>query len=239
MAIAFLEGQVANATASPVATPAFTNALAVGQLVVVYVTYDAGLAALTTSVTDSKGNTYINVPSFYALDATNNMAIDCWYAVVTTGHTGAAPTVSVAFNAVSANANIVVQVFNGFVGTPTFDKKNTSVNASSTTATSGASAATTVAAELVVGGAVHTGTVSAYSLGAGYTNLTQSSVANRQAAMESKVVAATGAQTATFTIALARANIGGVATFYDLVASAFRARPNPIPRQAVNRAGTY
>jgi len=63
---------------------------------------------------------------------------------------------------------------------------------------------------------VHASTTSAFSLGSGYTNLTTNNVSARAVAMESKVVAATGAQTATFSIAAARVNIGGVVTFSDV-----------------------
>lgn len=213
MAIAFVQGAVKDSGATPATTAALGTSLAVHDLVVVMVGMDGGATGLVTGVTDSKGNTYTKVPSFDIANAGGTLALDCWYAPVTTG--GASATVSVAFNDAATNANVVVQHFNGFTGTPTFDQKSTSSNATSTTATSGATSATTQSAEVVVGGAVHASTVSAYTLGAGYTNLTQSSVAARQIGMESKVVAATGAQTATFTIAATRVNIGGVVTFYD------------------------
>jgi hypothetical protein len=118
------------------------------------------------------------------------------------------------FNATSENCVLVVQHFNGFTGTPTLDKKSTSSNVSSTTITSGATATLAQAVELVIGLGIHASTTSLISLGAGYTNLTEVSIAAREAAMESKVVAATTAVTATFSIALARVNIGGVVTFY-------------------------
>lgn len=208
----FVEGKVVTNGTGVATTPAFTNAFVAGQLVVVNIIYDGGVTGLTTSVVDSKGNTYHQVGSFALADSAT-IAIDAWYAVITTG--GAAPTVTVNFNSAATNVNVVVQYFNGFTGTPTLDKAKSQFNTSSTTVTSGASAATIVATELVVGLAGHAATVSAFSLGSGYTNLTQSSVANMQAAMESKMVYATGAQTATFTIAAARVNMGGVLTFYD------------------------
>jgi hypothetical protein len=216
MAIAFLEGQVADTIITPAVTPAFTNAFALGQIVVVGCNMDAALTGLVTSVSDSKGNTYARVPSFDIAGGGGTLALDCWWAIVT--NTGAAPTVTVNFDDSSTNMNIVVQVFSGFVGTATFDKKSTSDNASSTTCTSGATGVTSQNVELVVGLGVHNLATSAFSLGAGFTTLTQSSVADRQGAMQSLVTASAGAQTSNMTIAAARVNIGGVATFYDAVA---------------------
>jgi len=215
MALAFLEGKVVTSGSTPATTPAFTNALAVGQIVVVFIGYDTGTAGLTTSVTDSKGNTYTQVPSFYT--SGTGIALDCWRSTVTAGHTGASPTVSVAFNDATASTNVVVQIFNGFTGTPTYDKMHTSANASSTNATSGATATISQAVELVVGGAVHASTASAFTADVNYGNLTQSSVSARQTCMQSRVTSSAAAQTSIPTIAANRVSIGGVVTFYDYV----------------------
>ncbi len=215
MAIAFVEGKPANNITGVATTAAFTNTFAVGQLVVVYIGYDGGADA-TTSVTDNATtpNTYNAIPLFGVGNGTT-MYEQAYYAVVTTAK--ASPAVTLNFNSAGTNANIIVEYFNGFVGTPTLDQIHSQINASSTTCTSGASPTTTQPTELVVGMGMHISTTSAFSLGTGYTNLVQSSVANRQVAMESKVVSSTGAQTATFTIAAARVNAGGVATFYDAI----------------------
>lgn len=211
MAIAFATGVVKNATASPAATTGLSPVA--GNLIVVYMGMDAGSNTIT-GVSDNKGNTYVQIPGMSLSGASGGATLDAWYTVVTIP--GASFTINVAFNAATSNMNVIAQLFTGFIGTPTLDKVKSTDNASAvTTMTSGATAATTRAVELVVGGAVHTSTVSAFSLGAGYTNLTQSSIAARQAAMESLVTSATGAQTATFGIAAARTGVAGVATFYD------------------------
>ena len=181
--------------------------------------YDGGVTGLTTSVTDSKGNTYNKVTGMDIANGGGTLSLDCWWAIVTTGHTGASPTISVAFNDTLTNANIVVQVFNGFTGTPTLDQFQHSSNVSSTTVTSGTTPLIVNANELIVGGGVHASTVSAWTLGATYTNLTSSDIAARSAAMESKVVAIATTEVATFTLAAARVSIGGVVTFYDLVSA--------------------
>lgn len=218
MAMAFVEGQFKNSAATGAITPAFANAVATGQLVVAYPVYDVGSAGLTTGVTDNKSNVWHQVPSFYIFSATNNLAMDCWYTVVTVPATAGTYTASLAFNDTAASTNWVVQYFNGFVGTPTIDQAAKQNNASSTTLNSGATGTLAASTELVIAGGVHTSTVSAISLGTGFTNLTTSSVANRQSAMESLVTSTNAAQTGSFTIAAARASIGGVVTFQDVVA---------------------
>jgi hypothetical protein len=110
---------------------------------------------------------------------------------------------------------VAAQYFNGFTGTPTIDKSNGTAG-SSTTANPGTSATTTVANELVVVGAGHAGTASAFSLGSGYTNLTTVNQANAAVGQESKVISSTGTQTGTMTIAASRAWGAILATFYDL-----------------------
>lgn len=217
MALAFVEGQVKDSGTTPATTPAFSATIVAGQLLVAYGGLDGGSTGDMTGVTDSKGNTWTHVPGMDIANAGGTLSLDAWYCVPVTG--GTSFTVSVAFDDVNSNCNAVVQYFNGFTGVPTLDKVQHSSNTSSTTATSGATATLTQSVELVVGGAVHASTTSAYSLGSGFTNLTQSSVSARQSGMESLVSAATTAQTANFTIAAARVNIGGVVTFYDFIAA--------------------
>jgi hypothetical protein len=215
MSMAFVEGQViANAT-GVATTPAFTNTFALGQLVVVTVNFSGGTNP-TTSVTDnaSTPNTYTLISgASIANGATLYQAV--YYAVITTAK--ASPTVTVNYSSASNNAGVVVQYFNGFVGTPTLDQSGSSANTTSTTVTSGASSGTTQNNELVIGmGVYHAGTTT-FTLGAGYTNLTQlnNSTDTVGVAMESNLVATMNAQTATFTLGTTNVNIGGVLTFYD------------------------
>lgn len=216
MSIAFVQGVSVNGSSgsSPQAAPTFGTAIAVGDLIVVLAGGDGGVTGAATSVTDSKGNTYTRVPSFDIANGGGTLNLDAFYSRVTTA--GSGNIVTLTFNSGVENCVLVVQHFNGFTGTATLDVKNRSSNASSTTITSGATATTATAIELVVGLGIHDSTVSAISLGSGYTNLTTVSIAARQAAMESKITSSTGAQTATFTIAAARVNIGGVLTFQDV-----------------------
>lgn len=242
MAIAFVQGQFSTGSAgtTPQALPAFATNVAVGDLIVCLAGGDGGQVGNATSFSDNLGNTYTRVPSFDAGNTGGTLNLDAFYCRVTNA---GACTITLVFNSANENCVIVAQHFNGFVGTATFDQKITSPNnASSTTCTSGTTGTLAQAVSLVVGLGLHASTVSAFSLGAGYTNLTQASIANRQAAMESKVTAATTATAATFSIAAARVSMGGALVFYDLVGGgggAPVASPFHTRGQAVNRAGTY
>lgn len=215
MAIAFVQGVSSSGSAgtSPQAAPAFGTAVAVGDLIVVLAGGDGGQTGNATGVTDSLGNTYTRVPSFDFANAGGTLNMDAWYSVAT--HAGSSNVVTLAFNAANENCVLVVQHFNGFVGTATLDQKKTSSNTTSTTITSGATATLAHAVSLIVGLGIHDSTVSAITLGAGYTNLTTVSIAARQAAMESKVTAATTAVTVAFTIAATRINMGAALVFFD------------------------
>lgn len=216
MAIAFVQGNSVNGSAgtSPQALPAYATSVAVGDLIVLLAGGDGGQLGNATSVSDSLGNTYTHVPSFDINNTGGTLNLDAFYSVVS--HAGASNVISLVFNSANENCVMVSQHFNGFTGTATLDKTQHSSNATSTTITSGTTATLTTATELVVGLGIHDSTVSAISLGTGYTNLTTVSIAARQAAMESKLVAATTAVSATFTIAATRINIGGVLTFMDV-----------------------
>jgi hypothetical protein len=183
---------------------------------------------------DNKGNTYTPCGAFVLNSVTYRM----FYTVVTAGGTGLVVTANWS-TAAAARATLVAQYFNGFTGTPTLDKTNTGTGTSTTAAPSN-TAVTTQAAELVVVGAGHAGISSAFSLGSGYTNLGTVAVANAGIAQESKVVAATGAQSGSLTIASSLAWAAFIATFYDLASG-----PAPIPNrlkaasQAVNRGASF
>lgn len=213
--MAFVQGVSSNGSAgtSPQAAPAFGTSVAVGDLIVVLAGGDGGQTGDATGVTDSLGNTYTRVPSFDFANTGGTLNMDAWYSVAT--HAGASNVVSLAFNAANENCVLVVQHFNGFVGTATLDQKHTSSNATGTSSTSGATGTLAHATSLIVGLHIHDSTVSAFTLGTGYTNLTTVSIAARQAGMQSKVVAATTAVTSLMTIAATRINMGGVLVFFD------------------------
>ena len=206
MAISFVQSTTGNATTSPTTTTAFAGSTTSGNLIVVTTADDSGLTTSVSAVADSKGNAYTQV-----VNISSSSSMQIWYAKNITG--GASHTVSATWN--TGNTGRCVLVAQEFSGCDTSNPldQNTSTGSTGTAVSSGASPTTTQAAELVVGGASHDALASAFSLGSGYTNLGTVNVANCAVAMESKVVAATGAQTATFTIAASRTWICGVVTF--------------------------
>lgn len=206
MAAAEVQSTTGNGTASPTVTTAFGTATTTGNLIVVAISDDAANITNVTGVTDNKGNTYTKIFSV-ANSATGAM----WYAKNITG--GAAHTVSVAWTVATASrCTVVAKECSGCDTTAPLDKSTTAIG-TSTAPSSGATTATTLADEIIIGMVARDGLASAVSLGAGYANLGTVNVADAGIGMESKVVAATGTQTATFSIAASRTWVCGVATF--------------------------
>lgn len=211
MAIAFVSTGTASNTTGIAVTSSLGTTVA-GQLIVVSYADDSATGTTFTSMTDNAipANTYVAADSFRLNAVTYRM----FYARVVTGN--AAHTVTAVWSTVAAGrCTLVAQYFNGFTGTPTIDQA-TGGTGTGTSANTGITTGTTINAnELVVVGAAHAATVSAFTLGAGYTNLGTVSVANAQIGQESKVIAATGTQTGVLTIAASRAWASSIATFYD------------------------
>lgn len=209
-ALAFFQSTTCSGTVSPTNSTNFGSTVVAGDLIVVTVGDDSGTEGVLTSVGDTGGNTYTKIADTGSND-TGTETI--WYTEVVTG--GASFHVIINATGGFARLTCAAQEFNGFVGTPTFDKVSALANGNSTAALSATSGTLTQAAELVVGGFTHYATVSAFSLGTGYTNLGTVNVANAAVAQESKIVAATTAVTAAATIAAAREWNAYVVTFYD------------------------
>lgn len=212
MALAYVQAQTGNSGASPAASAPFSSSTTTGNLIVVVIGMDGGNTGDVTNVVGSDGTAFTKVTAFDTANGAGTLAIDMWYGQIVTG--GSSFQATVTFVDTHTNATFVVQEFSGFTGVATPDQTATSTG-TSTSPSSGATGTTATANELVVGGAVHASTASNFSAGSGFSDLTQRSVANRQTAMESKVVSSTGSQTATFTIAASKAWICGVTTFYD------------------------
>lgn len=213
MALSFKQSTTGGSTTtSPIASTAFGSAVTAGNLIVVTTADTSGATNGVTNVTDTGGNTYTQI-----MDTHGTNGFQMWYAVVATG--GSSFQVSVTWDTgFTSKIEFVAQEFQGFTGTPTLDVSHFAPASGGTTSTapnSGATATTSQANELVVGGAQHSGSTSAFSLGTGYTNLGTVNSASCAVAQESKVVSSTGTQTAAFTIAASREWICGVATFYD------------------------
>lgn len=210
-AMGFFQGTTCSVTVSPCTTTAFASAVVVGDLIVVNVVDDSGIEEAAMTVTDNKGNTYTRIADTGANDTGTETV---WYAPVTAGGTGTTVIVTDTGGAF-ARLDAVAQEFNGFTGTPTFDKVSAFTSGSSVTPLSLTSGTLSNANELAVGSFAHYSTVSVFSLGSTWTNLGTISVANAANAQESKVVAATTAITSTATIAASREWNAYVATFFS------------------------
>jgi hypothetical protein len=240
MALAFVAGATASDTTGTALTGSLGTTVA-GQLIVITVSDDGAGTTEITSITDSFGNTWTKVPNGGTNNVlTNGSSTQMWYAVLGVGKAGAAHTVTANWNtAATGRVTVAAQYINGFTGTPTLDQSTGAIG-TSTSASPGTTGSTTQANEIIVIGSGHAGVSAAYSLGAGYTNLTTVAVANAGVGQESKVVAATGTQTGTMAIATSQSWGAIIATFYDAASG-----PAPMPktlvaaRQAVNRGASF
>lgn len=212
-----------SATASDATGTAVTGSLGTtvtGQLIVLTISDDSATATAITSVTDNKSNTYTKVPIAAGTSSVllNASSTQQWYALTTSA--GATHTITVVWDTLATGrVTVAAQYFNGFTGTPTLDQK-LGATGTGTSASPGTTSTTTNANEMIIVGAGHDATISAFTLGTGYTNLATQNVAVAAVAQESKVVSSTGTQTGALTIAASR-NWGAIiSTFYDLAAVA-------------------
>jgi hypothetical protein len=183
------------------------------------------------TVTDSKGNTWNRVIS---TSLAGTFDLEVWVALNITG--GASHTVTATDNGGGVDSLIMVEEWSGLLTASSIDKSIGATGTASSAANSGATAATTAANELIIGAVAASGN-DTFTPGASYSNGNKVNTTFSSLFFESKVVAATGAQTADATVSTNVSWICQCATF-KLVAS------NPvgrltIARQAANRAGTY
>lgn len=214
-----------------------------GNAIIACVTMAATSPAGEGVPTDTQGNTYTLLTTFSNGTSFNSQA---WYACYNiAGHA--------AGNVITSNpdvgaVNMHVWEVSGLVTTAAFDKSSSTFG-STTSLTSGATATTTVADELLIGVFSNDHLNESWTLGAGYSNLLISGATQTNAfssASEEQIVAATGAYTATMTAGHAAANLGVIMTFKGLSTSTifpsqYIRRDNPLrsrvpKRQQVSRA---
>lgn len=139
-----------------------------------------------------------------------NGFISLWYAKNIVGLT--TPTITATVTGAGVGSGMVVAEYSGLDTTAPLDKSLYTAGGTAAI-TSGATAVTTNANELVVGFGASDWGNNTYTVGAGYGHLKTMGNVDLDASMEDKIVAATGAQTATLTLGNASDNAGGVATF--------------------------
>lgn len=188
-------------------TVAFGSNVTSGNVIFCTVTSDGNVAGEITSLTDTRGDTYTK--DFEQTSTLQQVSI--WRApVVGSG----ANTVTINYNSANSNnSGVACQEWSYGTGTITVDKTK-GATATSATPTTGASAATTQANELVVVGNVMDSTNTTCTAGAGYSNVAFKTVASANVCMESAEVSITGAQTGGLTWTTSR-NYGiGLVTYY-------------------------
>lgn len=193
--------------ASTVATASWTSTS--GNILIGIAEADV-VAANGITFTDNKGNTWSRVKS-NAVAATFDLEI--WVAYNITG--GAGHIVTATDNGGGVDSLIIVEEWSGAATVSALDQ-TTGATGSSTALNSGASSSTTQADEVVIGAGVVSGNVT-MTAGAGYSNLTKVNTTFSTLAFESKIVSATGAQTATITAGTSGSWICQVATFKQAV----------------------
>lgn len=190
-----------SADAGTVTSSTFTPT--VGNLLVCGLVYDAGQVNYIPSITSAKGNTWTRATS--QIGTTSVGTLEVWTCPVATG--GSGETISFLYDQEDATSVVyVVQECSGVNLVSPVDQVSTLANsaANGTTLTTTATGTTTVADEIVFGLFGHDATSSrTWSLGSGYTNLGNNGGTTSSAiwgAMESKIVAATGAQQASISV---------------------------------------
>lgn len=171
------------------------------------------VAANGITVTGNNSTSWSRVIST-SLAATFDLEV--WVAYNIPG--GAAQTVTATDSGGGVDSLIIVEEWSGAATSSAADK-SIGATGSGTALSSGASATTTQANELVIGAGVVSGNV-VMTAGSGYTNLNKVNTTFTTLAFESKVVAATGAQTAAMTSGTTGSWACQVATFKEAGAAA-------------------
>jgi hypothetical protein len=207
MALAYVQvaknGRTTNGTTVAAVFPGNTTT---GNLIVVGVIVNQTTDTIS-GIADSQGNTYTKIRG-RRVATTGAYFCTLWYAKNITG--GTTPTVTVT----STSAQFNVQAFE-ISGADTATPLDAQSDAGGTTTaiTGGTTAATTTAAEMVIMAGFSDFGNNGYTVGAGYTGLQIMANAAQDMAMQYKIVAATGTQSGTMTLANASDNAGIIATF--------------------------
>lgn len=191
------------ATSTNVATFGFASSVTAGNMIAVYVRWQANANTSTiTSVTDTQGDTFL--PAFstiYDASSSPQTAVQIWYALNTIG---GANTSTVNFST-STNANGVrmgVLEYSGIATTSALDIATTSITVSASTTFYSGSITTRFPNELLLGGFSSAGSSHTCVAGTGYTQRIPN-VAVLPYCVEDKIVSATGTYQATGTYSAA------------------------------------
>ncbi|MDP9128040.1 MAG: NHL repeat-containing protein, partial [Pseudomonadota bacterium] len=180
-----------------------------GNLIIAFVRISATTAP--TSVTDLAGNSYTLATS--RTQVSDNHSIYIYYAKNISTYSGGSNVVTANFAASNAHPYIAIYEYAGLDPTSPLDKSAANFANGTTAASSGATATTTAANELVfVGVGTPTSFTGTVASTAGFTMLKNNTVDNNAAA-EAEIVSSTGAYTGTMTLSTTASWSAAVATF--------------------------
>lgn len=212
MAITLVQTGTGGIGATTSGTVAFGSPATAANLIFVAVQVTG--TATVSSITDTLSNTYTKIQQ---LTGSSTVGLDIWYAKNITG--GSAPTLTINMST-TTTVSAIAREYSGLDTVAPLDKSAIAAGVGGTLS-SGATAVTTQASELVIGAEGSSGTGA--SAGAGYGNFLEFvfSGSTQPVAVEDKTVAATGAQTAAF-VGGGTIWVTGVATFKATSAVATR-----------------
>lgn len=203
--ITYVQGAAAGNFGATSVARAFPANVVAGHTIIVAVGVTVGFV---TGVTDSGANTYAKAVGNNGNP--NGTEVSLWYAA---NVNGGPVTVTAAFSEVSDDSGIAVHEYAGLVSASPLDQ-TAGAGGENSTPSSGPTASTTQAMELVIGAVSDDRQGTVYTVGAGFTprqSISSTTVAD--IATEDQVVSTVGPQTATFTADQVAAWSCVVATF--------------------------
>jgi len=211
----------------------FASSNAAGNLIIAFVR--ASTTTQTVTLTDSSRNTYVQAVS--QTQSSDGHQIHIYYAK----NIAAGPnTVTAAFSGSNNHPWLAIYEYSGLSTTSPLDR-TAAAQGSSSLASSGATATTTGANELVFAGlGLPSSSSATAAAGSGYTLEQQDTTAGgSRAATENQAVAATGAYTGTFTLNAAADWSAVLATFVQAgAATPLTVSTSTLPNGTVNAAYT-
>jgi hypothetical protein len=207
MAVAWVANRASGFQANTAAVTSASFTPVVGNTLVCGLTYDAGAANYVTALTSAKSNVWTRRTSQIVTVASSGLAtLDVWTAPVTTGGTG--ETMGLNYNQTSGTSIVWnIQEFSGVdLANPVDQVSTANISAANanTLTTTVTAAATSQADEVAIGLFGHNSAATkTWTAGSGFSNLSNSGGTTGNpwwGAMESRVLTATGAQTAAATL---------------------------------------
>lgn len=215
MAITFVQHASGGYISSSSQTTGIGSSVATGNNIIVCVatTQATGNTVVTVaSVTDNKGNLYSKAISASNTGPPIPVGAEIWYAE---NVTGGSVTVTTNLSAISTDTTVDIEEWSGLT-TGSLDQTISSYTSSGTSLSTGTSGATTTASELVIAyfGSDWISVSGTASAGSGYSNLFNTFGGYSSfSVIESKVVSATGAQSASVSLTKSALSMGVLATF--------------------------